>query len=666
MTVPGSSLAQLAAARISLAEAALFKTGQTLQALVLGKTAGGLTQLKIGDVLVQATLPSGIPAGTSLQLQVKVGGANPQMVMVSQTPASGQPAPSPLLVVSGRPVNSGAVVTVDQTAPTERALPSAPAASSAGPLPAAPQTSGASAAEATRQGQAASPPVPTAVATATPGNAGAARLPTAPQPVQGSVPAQVQAAKAESSQPVVSLPSQNASTASSSPGGGTSPAAVQPASPLPQAAPSSTGTLGRPPQSPTVAPAAAQPGAAAPLTASALAVSPGQSEAVGAGPSPVPATAPPVAAGQPAAVLGAGTPLAAGGAVPPGQPLTATSAGGVEQEMASPLLMAQTALRPAATMADLPRGLSQSAPQQTASPIPATPQAALSQMLPEAMARQDSIAPLLSTLAALVAKPKGLPPAVLRAAVQLLGQRAVLNQDVAAGTIKAALAGSGVLLERLLSKGISEPDMKSALLAFKAALTNWTGPVATQPPGPNRASPPLRGDLPRVELSDLPLLSDTPGAAARLLHGQADAALARVKLMQLASLPDAVPTSSRPPELRMDVPFLFGQELVMAQFQVNRDGSNTGPSERKRGWTMRFAMRFAATGEVGAEIGLLGKSVNVALWADEPEMEERLNAMLPDLSEALLAIGLSPGAIRSRKPPDPAKPAKGHFVDAMS
>jgi hypothetical protein len=169
---------------------------------------------------------------------------------------------------------------------------------------------------------------------------------------------------------------------------------------------------------------------------------------------------------------------------------------------------------------------------------------------------------------------------------------------------------------------------------------------------------------PRAEPVDLPPLPDTPREAARVLHSQADAALSRVKLMQLASLPDTDPMRPTSPELRMEVPFLVGQELVMAQFQVFRDGTRR-QTEGKRGWTMRFAMNSATSGEVGAEIGLLGRSVNVALWAADPGTAANLEAALPELAPALAAIGLEPGAVRVRPlPPETPKPASGQYLDS--
>jgi hypothetical protein len=134
--------------------------------------------------------------------------------------------------------------------------------------------------------------------------------------------------------------------------------------------------------------------------------------------------------------------------------------------------------------------------------------------------------------------------------------------------------------------------------------------------------------------------------------------------MQLASLPDADPVRAPTPELRLEIPFLIGQELVMAQFQVFRDAARRH-AEGKRGWTMRFAMNFAAIGEVGAEVGLLGRSVNVALWAADPDTAASLEAALPELAPVLASIGLEPGAVRVRGlPPETPNPASGHYLDS--
>jgi hypothetical protein len=341
-----------------------------------------------------------------------------------------------------------------------------------------------------------------------------------------------------------------------------------------------------------------------------------------------------------------------------------------EATAANPLLLAQAAARPPQTVADLPRVAP--APMQPVGPPvspPATPEQALAQMVPEAMAKQNSVAPLLQSLAALITKPATLPEPIVRAALQVLAQRIVApDGKVAARDIEQAVARSGLFLEAsLASAAPARGDAKAALLNLRTVLEKFLGetPVATTPAG--RAAPPVNGQPPRALPVELPALPDAARDVARALHGDTDAAISRVKLGQLAALPDAPNApATRQPELRMELPFLIGHELVMAQLQISRDGKRSA-GERKRGWTMRFAMNFSASGEVGAEIGLLGKAVNVHLWAAEPETAEALNAALPELASALTAIGLDPGAVRIRNAvPGPAKIASGHFVDSVS
>jgi hypothetical protein len=285
-----------------------------------------------------------------------------------------------------------------------------------------------------------------------------------------------------------------------------------------------------------------------------------------------------------------------------------------------------------------------------APPQAATPQQALAQMAPEAMGKQNSVAPLLQSLAMLVAKPVALPEPIIRAALQVLAQRIVVQADrVAPEALERAVARSGNTLEASLAKGtVPQADAKSALLTLRGALEKFLGGAPVAVSAGERAAPPVRGLPPRAMPVEAPPLPEAPREVARALHSQTDAAIARVKLGQMAGLPDA-DAAGRPaaPEVRVELPFLIGHELVMVQIQISRDGARR-EAERKRGWTMRFAMNFSGTGEVGAEIGILGKGVSVALWAAEPETAEAMKAALPELGGALEAVGLTPGSIRIR------------------
>jgi hypothetical protein len=361
----------------------------------------------------------------------------------------------------------------------------------------------------------------------------------------------------------------------------------------------------------------------------------------------------------------------------PAQVQAGASLPAIEPAAPNPLLLAQSAPRSQASVADLPRSPAVPAPTAVVSsvqpppPLPVSPQAALAQMLPEALSRQDSAGPLLTSLAAMVQKPGVFPEPVLRAALGVLAQRIIASDGkVQASQIEQAVVRSGVALEASLLQGTPESrDTKAGLLALREALRKWLG---STPPAPftgarEAAPPPIKGLPMRALPIDVPPLPDVAKDAGGLLHGEADAAISRLKLMQLASLPDSDPGKPTAPSLRMELPFLIGHELVMAQIQVGRDAPRR-EQDRKRGWTMRFALNFSQTGEVGAEIGVLGKAVNVALWAAEPDTAVAMSETLPELTRSLEAVGLKPGAIRIRHgvPVEPEKPVAGRLLDSIS
>src|SRR5690606_25704376 len=145
-----------------------------------------------------------------------------------------------------------------------------------------------------------------------------------------------------------------------------------------------------------------------------------------------------------------------------------------------------------------------------------------------------------------------------------------------------------------------------------------------------------RDSAPRAIRAEPPTLPEaaTPREAGRALLHQTDAALSRLKLTQLASAPsDAARAAALPAaDFTVELPMLLGHELSIAQLQVQRDGGGGRNRKAERGWRVRFAVGFAAIGEVGAQVALTGRTVSVTLWADEPATADALEEMLPELA----------------------------------
>jgi hypothetical protein len=272
----------------------------------------------------------------------------------------------------------------------------------------------------------------------------------------------------------------------------------------------------------------------------------------------------------------------------------------------------------------------------------------------------------LATLTAPTAA--ALPRPAIEALAMLLSTRLDLNRGPPDGkAVRDAVLRAGIIAE----PGTRTPaDAKSALLQLRSALSGFLGgsPVDAVAPVTRRPPPPLQGEPVRAP-SSLPAapLPDEPQETARQLLGHADAALSRTKLLQLASNPaDAARPAGAAPaaEFRVEVPMQLGAETGILQLLVERDGKHRRtPAER--GWRMRFALNFTATGEVGAEVALYGRSANVSLWAADPDTADALEAMLPELAPALARHGLDVGAVRLRRgAPQPAARLPGQLLDS--
>jgi hypothetical protein len=288
----------------------------------------------------------------------------------------------------------------------------------------------------------------------------------------------------------------------------------------------------------------------------------------------------------------------------------------------------------------------------------------------QAAARQDSMAPLLARLAAIVvAASPSLPRPLLDLAQKALAGRVDLNRSALDGkALEAAVQRAGVLVapEERQPQG----DSRSALLGLRSALVGLLGEEAVEPVAPvSRPAPPIRGEAPRAPPPH-PALPEPPGdghAAARSLLGETDAALSRLKLLQSASLPPAEARPDAPAprgELRLEIPMLLGSETGILHLLVERDGKQKR-EQRERGWRLRFAMNFSGTGEVGADIAMLGRSASVSIWAADPEVADALDAMLPELDPAIRRHGLDVASLRVRRGAPRSTPAApGQLLDS--
>ncbi|WP_152658752.1 flagellar hook-length control protein FliK [Devosia chinhatensis] len=298
---------------------------------------------------------------------------------------------------------------------------------------------------------------------------------------------------------------------------------------------------------------------------------------------------------------------------------------------------------------------------------PSSPQVALTQMVQQALVRQDSVLGLTVALSQVVGR-VAMPEPVVKAAQQVLGQRLALDEGgVTPSALARAIRNSGIFQEAMLGAGLAKSaggDMKTALLGLQRQLGAWLGDqmpmeqVRTIPP-------PLRGMTPRARSLDLPMgeIPYEPHQAGKALLERTEAALSRLRLHQAASLPEAA--SRQEAQWSLDLPVMVAGQQSLLHLHIHRDRDAMGDAPEDRGWQVKFAINFSDMGEVGAQVSLRAGIAGVLLWAERPETAQQLDAEIAALRHELEALGLKAGAIvvRAGVPAPDAPVPSGNIVD---
>ncbi|MBN8981653.1 MAG: flagellar hook-length control protein FliK [Rhizobiales bacterium] len=255
------------------------------------------------------------------------------------------------------------------------------------------------------------------------------------------------------------------------------------------------------------------------------------------------------------------------------------------------------------------------------------------------------------------------------------------SESLPAATARATAAGTGLTsLQEVLQafpKGVR--DAVAALFANEAnaphALNSSASKAAASFESTDVPPPPFRGAAPSAQPVASPSIANDaePAAVARHLVDDADAAIARQTLLQVASLPDRVDAQAmRPdataPRWNFEIPFATPQGTAVAQFEISRDGGGISADPSRKIWKARFSLNVEPTGPVHAQVTLSGDRASVRMWAERPQTAAQLRANAPQLTHALREAALEPGdiVIGDGAPPQPAKAVAGHFLDRAS
>jgi Flagellar hook-length control protein FliK len=249
----------------------------------------------------------------------------------------------------------------------------------------------------------------------------------------------------------------------------------------------------------------------------------------------------------------------------------------------------------------------------------------------------------------------------------------------------AALAAANTAALSLLQETVTSPPFAPNLtgLAFDGGVMASLLPVVTGTrtqrvddaelaARTNVPPPPISGALPTAQpVVRATLVTNSPSETAmHHLIAETEGALARQTLLQVASLPDRVDTSTgrlnpTPPRWNFEIPFATPQGTAVAQFEISRDGAGHEVEAAKRVWRARFSLNIEPAGPVHALITLTGDKTSVRMWAERPATAAQLRDGTSQLSQALSRAELRSGdiVIRDGTPPQPAPPPAGHFLD---
>ena len=231
-------------------------------------------------------------------------------------------------------------------------------------------------------------------------------------------------------------------------------------------------------------------------------------------------------------------------------------------------------------------------------------------------------------------------------------------------------------------------DLKLALGLFQQLLKASLDNIPAQPYGPetgrnpapepkqaaanNPPPPPYRGG----PTSAQPVLQSTlpadanPRLVGQVLLSHTEAALAHLKLLQIASLPDspqgAAHHEDQGPRLMFEIPFSTPNGNAIAQFEIRRDGR--GGTEEQSGpvWRARFSLDVEPMGPVHAQIVLMGGRAWVTLWAEREASIQILREKEALLSQALKDSDVVPEVAFCLGAPHRRVAPAGQFLDRAS
>ncbi len=272
---------------------------------------------------------------------------------------------------------------------------------------------------------------------------------------------------------------------------------------------------------------------------------------------------------------------------------------------------------------------------------------------PPAQAMTQSSSPRQAVLPSLLSEVDVVPPP----------NRPVPGPLVRAATLALAQAAALPVGEPVLTiPGQQTPTTPSHL---------YPTPQRPDAPPPTHGSPPVSHalvdahDVARAAAQTQPLEEIAP----RLL-ADTDAAISRVSLHQMASLPDDHATNRfDAPDARWscEIPIALDGRTALMGFVVERDGKKSDDPRKQKRWRVQAALDLPETGPLQADVQMRGRAVVAGIWVERSDIAQLLEEALPQLRDGLTAAGFDVETLNVRLGHlSPHLPPPGAFLDQRS
>jgi flagellar hook-length control protein FliK len=158
--------------------------------------------------------------------------------------------------------------------------------------------------------------------------------------------------------------------------------------------------------------------------------------------------------------------------------------------------------------------------------------------------------------------------------------------------------------------------------------------------------------------SSLELLNHVAGFRTDLLQ-QAEAALARIQLHQLAALPREGEGGLL--EWLFEIPVRRGEDIDLWSMRVFAEHRQQQQQTRRQppSWSVQLAFDLPGLGPMQAQIQLAGEKVSTRFWAEHQDTLPLLREYMHELRQALNEAGLDVGELQCQPGPRPAAKSTG-------